>query len=247
VARVKRKSASKSKTKAKAKKPTSTTKAKAKTKAKAQPAKSKSRSKANGASGRVRSIAELVHTYEAWCEAQGSPSMLDLEPPAAPQALAMLDKLAKEVGEIPPELRELFSLHDGGISFFEYSQMSIERMIERRKGLEELRKDGTFDTHEVFPSDAKIVRRVKWHEKWLPLFEDGGGNLYFMDLAPDKNGRHGQIGKWERAGGPGANLSLLLGEFLEKYVLLLEAGKLKFDDSFGIADAGNDTAIVGFV
>jgi cell wall assembly regulator SMI1 len=41
------------------------------------------------------------------------------------------------------------------------------------------------------PKDS--IKRIYYHHKWLPLFEDYGGNYIGIDLDPDVNGTKGQI------------------------------------------------------
>lgn len=154
-------------------------------------------------------------------------SLPDLPAGASPAALAAVEAAIGTT--LPPGLAAWWRLHDGGVPIFEYAGMSCVESLRRRKGLEMLRLGGTFDDHELFEQDAPRFAAVKWHPGWIPLAEDGCGNLYVVDTAPGPAGQVGQVLRWEVRGGAFAASSVLLADVLERYADALTSGKFVFD------------------
>lgn len=125
-------------------------------------------------------------------------------------------------------------MHDGGLSIFEYAGLGVADSMRVRAGLEKLREAGTFDDHEIFEQSVPLIRPVKWHTSWIPLAEDGCGNLYCIDLEPGPEGQVGQVIRWEVAGGPFASSSLLLADVLERYAAALP--RFAYDPDSGTFD-----------
>ncbi len=169
----------------------------------------------------------------AWLNKHAPESAARLRPPATSKAL---ETLAKALGQpLPPELVAMWQVHDG-LPIFEYAGLGATESKRRRAGLEKLRKEGTFANHEVFAQSEPLIQSVKWHPGWIPLAEDGCGNLYCLDLAPGPAGCVGQVIKWEMAGGPFADSSVGLAEMLERYAAALESGKFKYEVDSGTYD-----------
>jgi uncharacterized protein len=178
-------------------------------------------------------VKAATHRIVAWLEKHAPEAAARLQPPAKPKAL---ESLAKALGQpIPPELAAMWQVHDG-LPIFEYTGLGAANAKQQRDGLEKLRKKGTFDNHEVFEQSKPRIQPVKWHSGWIPIAEDGCGNLYCLDLAPGSAGRFGQVIRWEMAGGPFAESSVDLAELLERYATALESGQFKYDVDSGTYD-----------
>ena len=151
-------------------------------------------------------------------------------PPAGASA-SSLSALSRALGvDLPPDLVAWWRLHDGGVSIFEYEGLSCAASRGRRAGMEELRRDGVLADHELFPQTVARIARTKWHPLWIPLAEDGCGNLYCVDMGPGRMGVVGQVIRWEMRGGAFAASSVVLAELLERYADALESGAFTFDD-----------------
>jgi cell wall assembly regulator SMI1 len=135
---------------------------------------------------------------------------------------------------LPTELVAMWRAHRDGIPILEYGGLSPRDALRRRRGLEGLRRDGTFDDHELFPQSEPRIQAVKWHTRWLPIAEDGGGNLWCLDFAPGPAGTAGQVIKWEMRGGAGTGASITLGELFERLAVALP--QLVYDESSGTFD-----------
>jgi uncharacterized protein len=169
----------------------------------------------------------------AWYKEHAPEEAARLRPPAKPKAL---EALAKALGQaLPPELVAMWQVHDG-LSIFEYEGLGATEAKRCRAGLEQLRKKGTFADHEIFEQSEPRIQPVKWHPGWIPLAQDGCGNLYCLDLSPGPAGRVGQVIRWEVAGGPFAGSSVDLAKFLERYATALESGRFKYDADSGTYD-----------
>lgn len=135
---------------------------------------------------------------------------------------AQVARLETEVGvRLPAEFRAYLRLFggSGGLDYYEYDGLSVERMLHRWSGLMDLHEKGTFDgrePHELDPAN-EYVRCVWWHPGWVPFAEDGGGNLYCVDLAPAEEGRCGQVIQWEIRGGPVGPRAWSVEQFLRKF------------------------------
>lgn len=152
------------------------------------------------------------------------------DPPAGASA-SSLSALSRALGvDLPPDLVAWWRLHDGGVSIFEYEGLSCAASRGRREGMEELRRDGVLADHELFPQTVARIARTKWHPLWIPLAEDGCGNLYCVDMGPGRMGVVGQVIRWEMRGGAFAASSVVLAELLERYADALESGAFTFDD-----------------
>jgi cell wall assembly regulator SMI1 len=162
-------------------------------------------------------VAAAVDEILAHMREHAADAIADLGPPAK-----NLAKYAAALGrELPPDLVAYWSLHDGGISIFEYAGLSSADSMRVRAGLEKLRKAGTFDDHEIFEQSVPRLQPVKWHTAWIPLAQDGCGNMYCIDLEPGPKGQVGQVIRWEVAGGAFATGSRTLADVLERYAAAL--------------------------
>lgn len=114
----------------------------------------------------------------------------------------------------------------------EYTALPAAQILERWRDLEDLRKQGIFkkaEPHEL-SKDREEIRWTWWHHGWLPFAEDGGGNLYCIDLDPGPRGRRGQVIGWELHGGPIGPRARSFDIFLDDYAEQLESGDREFFD-----------------
>ena len=179
-----------------------------------------------GTTDDVRAIAE-------WFRVHAGPLYERLQA-AAPVSDGAVGELGRALEvELPDDFAEYLKACGGSLSFFEYEGLAPARIATQWRMLEEMRADGTFDAHELFDDDRGFIQRVKWHPGWVPFAEDGGGNLFCMDLAPGPNGVRGQVIRWEVAGGPAIGRPRAFAEYLADYRRLITGGKYVFDrDSY---------------
>ncbi|HYO71462.1 MAG TPA: SMI1/KNR4 family protein [Archangium sp.] len=91
----------------------------------------------------------------------------------------------------------------------------MEQLLSGWKGLGELRDEGVFakaKPHELSRKQEEVIW-TSWHPGWVPFAQEGGGNLYCMDLEPGPEGTRGQVIGWELHGGPLRPRAASLEEF----------------------------------
>lgn len=96
---------------------------------------------------------------------------------------------------------------------------------------------GTFDEAEQHMENYCKVRKKWWHEFWLPFAEDGGGNLYCLDLDPADDGDYGQVIPWERDAGGCHPVAVSFLAFVRHFRDELHSGKYAYDEDEGLIDA----------
>lgn len=123
----------------------------------------------------------------------------------------------------------------GGLDIFEYAGLSVAGMLKTWQGLTTLRDEGAF--HGNVPDESRdesMVRTEWWDPGWLPFAQDGGGNLYCVDLAPaEPQGSHGQVIGWEVHGGPCGPSAPSLERFLRNHRDKLLSGRYQYDEYSG--------------
>ncbi|AKT37988.1 SMI1/KNR4 family protein [Chondromyces crocatus] len=154
---------------------------------------------------------------------------------ASPQDIEALE--ARLGASLPPDFRaHLLLFGKGGATsadrawFYEYTGLSIAEIIDRWEGLEELRQKGTFadaTPHELDRDDDK-VKWTWWHRGWIPFAEDGGGNLFCVDVDPEPEGSRGQIICWEMHSGPVGPRADDFDTFLDEYHEEMMQGRLEY-------------------
>ncbi|WP_096327437.1 ankyrin repeat domain-containing protein [Nannocystis exedens] len=159
------------------------------------------------------------------------------EPPRAPKdASAALARWEKEYGEA---FEDCLQAHfAGGLahpsrSFMEYTLLELPQAYDRWSGLNDLVDQGVFKEAKprALAEDQDSIRFVWWSRGFIPVAEDGGGNLMCADLDPGPGGTRGQIIKWEKTEGPLGPLAENIGAYLVDYRNSLEDGSLAFDES----------------
>ena len=202
--------------------------------AKEQPAATRTRSRSASvpAGDAAARVAAAVERIVDWLRRRAPAAIAGLRPPASD-----LGPVEAALGRpLPADLAALWRLHDGGLPIFEYAGLGCAEALRRRAGLEQLRAAGAFAGHEVFEQAAPRIQPTKWHPAWIPLAEDGCGNLYCVDLEPGPAGHVGQVIRWETRGGPFAAGSVSLAELLGRYARALAGGRFTYDPDSGTFD-----------
>lgn len=115
---------------------------------------------------------------------------------AAPATAADLDAYRTAFGEdFPPGLAEIYRTVGGG-PFFDSTLLSVERIIRARRMWDgivaEATPDDGYDEH-VESRAPDVVSAAYWKFGWVQFTEDGGGNGFAIDLAPEPAGTPGQV------------------------------------------------------
>ncbi|GAB3853549.1 SMI1/KNR4 family protein [Dactylosporangium cerinum] len=118
----------------------------------------------------------------------------DLPPGATEDEIAAAE--AKLGHRLPPDLRALFALADGGGTFDgwnRYPLAEVTGMYEITSTPAEGTWPGGWDRVVLDADPVGTVRRASGHPGWIPIADDAGGNFLAVDLAPARHGRPGQV------------------------------------------------------
>lgn len=99
---------------------------------------------------------------------------------------------------IPDEVKDLYYTHNGETAdspgvFFGIEFMPLEEVIDEIEfNKEESDAEEFLEYGPNIEPEGAIKSRV-YHDKWMPIGSDGGGNFLAVDLDPGENGKFGQI------------------------------------------------------
>ena len=198
------------------------------------------------AAGAADPVAESVERLRRIWDAIGAwfaENVPDHVPPGDDAGVSTADIAAAcaEIGHpLPAGVRAQLLLYGatGDLRIFEYSVLPLHRVLDRWRMLNTLRAEGAFDT--AVPAEVPVgsdeVECVWWSPGWLPFAEDGGGNLYCVDLIPPPNGHRGQVIAWEVHGGPTMPMAPSLEDYLRRYRDKLTSGRYRYHEPSGTFD-----------
>lgn len=153
-------------------------------------------------------------------------------------------KLEKIINkDIPIELKDFYRIHNGqqqtNLAFFDGDRLlSLEGIIQEWQNwynvIPEIEQQDIKDYGCIIRSSPeKGIKNDWWNKSWIPITSNGCGDCYCIDLDPDAEGKYGQIIRmWH----DDALRELVAGSFrdwIEKYILDLQANKYEFSDSLG--------------
>ena len=159
--------------------------------------------------------------------ADNTPSGLTLADGASHEQLAAFENAVSQ--RLPPDFRESYLLHNGtGDSFLLYfgelmTLDAIEKIWRRYGEWQDTRSYGIGDDWQT--SAKGPIRPFWWRRSRIPITENGSGDHVFVDLAPAKGGRRGQLLKYSHETGPAFVLAESLSAWLAEIASDLERGK----------------------
>jgi cell wall assembly regulator SMI1 len=118
----------------------------------------------------------------------------DLPPGATEDELAAAEAALGH--PLPPDLRALFALANGGGDFDGWKRYTLSEVVgEYEITSVPAGRSWPIGWHRVIldADPADTVRRASGHPGWIPIADDSGGNYLAVDLAPARNGRPGQV------------------------------------------------------
>ena len=183
----------------------------------------------NEESAPARSIDAIWDDIEPWL-AQNAPRIhAGLAPGASAEQIGALETAIG--APLPVELRDWFRRHDGAPTLRSYDFLSTQRALATWRGRNEMLDDGTFlDGRAPADDSGEYFEPVWWHRSWLPIAEDGCGNLICVDLAPGPAAVRGQILFWEMQTGPEASRARSINQWFEAFWTDLATGKEVVDE-----------------
>ncbi|MEV4418236.1 ankyrin repeat domain-containing protein [Catellatospora sp. NPDC049609] len=188
-------------------------------------------------------LAGIVDKIVAWFATNAPPAAARLEAARGGANSTEIASVEATIGvRLPAEFRAYLRLFGGvdGLDIAEYDGLSMRGALRTWQGLEELRTEGTFAAWapRAVEADNGYVRFTWWHPGWLPFAQDGGGNLFCIDLDPAESGAFGQVISWEIHAGPAGPVLPSIEDYLRRYLDRLRAGEYHFNPATGYRDGG---------
>ena len=142
---------------------------------------------------------ELIKKLDQLLEQKFTDTYQTLNPPVN---VKILEDFSKKTGlQLPDDLIHYYINHHDGQKeticglFFGLNFMSIENIAAEYNKIHQF-FDGSLrqELSEGLRSHPEnAIKRIYYHDKWIPLASDGGGNYLGIDTDPDTNGTFGQI------------------------------------------------------
>jgi cell wall assembly regulator SMI1 len=172
----------------------------------------------------VRSIDEIWDELETWLAANAPRVHSQLRPGTSAERLQQLEAAVDR--SCPPDLRAWFQRHDGGRELGAYDFLRIGGLESLWHEWNEMVGDGSVGDGRA-PNDqtGHVFQPVWWHKAWLPVAQDGSGNLICIDLDPGPRGIRGQVLFWERQTGPEASGLPSIAAWFDAFLDGLKRGK----------------------
>ena len=153
----------------------------------------------------------------------------ELHPPATD---AEIDAVENDLGiQFPEDVRTFYKWHNGqaGIYslFSEFRMLSLEEMMNiYRSGI----KSSEPDYYEV-EDDTGVFKDCIDNVKWIPIGDNGGNTILFLDMDPGAQGTVGQLLE-SCDGEPECNYNGIQA-FMNDVIRKIEAGKIKWNETAG--------------
>ena len=153
----------------------------------------------------------------------------ELHPPATDEEINAVEK---ELGVVLPEdLRTLYKWHNGQVGIYflfdEFRMYKLEEVVDLYKnGMKHCEPD-YFETTD----DSGVFKDSIANTKWVPIGDNGGNTILFLDLDPGAQGVLGQLLE-SCDGEPECNFSGIK-VFMEETVRKIEAGEIIWRENAG--------------
>jgi len=139
-------------------------------------------------------LQQLWHELETFLKTNNPEQLDDLNPPASSAQIHELEKLLGVT--LPDDFKTCLMRHDGQRGGAEWLFEGYEFLSARKIGLEwsalrRLLDRGDLDEPLGKPDPA--VRNAWWDPHWIPFAANGAGDNLCLDLAPTREGNHGQV------------------------------------------------------
>lgn len=182
----------------------------------------------------MSSIQQSMQSLTDWLKANYPEGLEDLNPPATAEQLNALEQVLGF--DLPKELRELLTIHNGqdseGAYLFDGQEfLSTERIAEEwgdwKKQLDGKEFAGSHSRAE------KGIRNDWWNAGWVPFTYNGCGDHFCVDTQPAEGGVQDQIITMWHEMSERDRLANSLSEWLKSYTDDLKRGEFVYSDEFG--------------
>ncbi len=180
----------------------------------------------------VRKTWERISLWltENWFEA------IELPPGAMTDDIASAEESLQL--KLPRKLRESLQIHNGSgniplVAFdpfrIPFPLLSLSSSISQWNHIQKALRSGRFSGPDFVNEPRGPIAKVWFHPKWVPIVDNQGGDYLFIDLAPAKGGKKGQVISFFRDRGATDVLFESFSMLLNRVADDLEAGSFKAD------------------
>jgi cell wall assembly regulator SMI1 len=173
-----------------------------------------------------------------------SPKVAMLTPPATDAEIAAYREAFGE--DLPDELRQVYSVMGSGPFVDAQELMPVKQVITSRRMWDDIIEqsaDPDDDYHgQIVSWHPGAVTAHYWKQGWVPFTQDGGGNGFALDLAPEPGGQAGQVINHGSDDDYRAVLAPSLTDLLGQVAQLIRAGRVALDDYGWLSVVGPDGA-----
>lgn len=136
---------------------------------------------------------------------------------------------------LPQSLRDFYLRHDGtGDCFFgpyeigggDQGFLSLQQSLGNWQSMCEIGSES--EDLGMYGEQEGPVRKKHWHNKWIPLTDNGCGDYIYIDFDPDTNGTVGQIVDWWHEPAKSTFLYQSFSEFIDRIAENVQSGKYEF-------------------
>jgi cell wall assembly regulator SMI1 len=138
--------------------------------------------------------------FERWCRSNAPLVCEDLRQGASSEEIKTLEE---RIGlTLPEDFSTFLMVHNGAMWFARYEYIGTEEIYHIWLRMNQVQDEGVFANRQIDPRSVGMIKNAWWDSHWIPFAQDSGGNFHCIDLAPDVNGRVGQVIYWEKLEGP---------------------------------------------
>jgi cell wall assembly regulator SMI1 len=183
------------------------------------------------------SLALLWDTIDDWLEQHQKKQKLQL-PPGASEGEIALAETALGI-KFPKQIRDSHRIHNGsgaiallpfGSWDLAYPLLPLLGMVGGWRVIQDSVRRGGYSGPAFVSNPKGPIKKTWFHLHWIPIMDNQCGDFYFLDLAPAKGGKRGQIIDFSREAGPAKVIASCFRDLLATLAAELKAGQYSFDE-----------------
>lgn len=141
------------------------------------------------------------------------------------------EALEKKIGiDIPEDFKESFNIVHDTLRVGSYYLYSQTNLVAAFKRMYDMNEEGEFVEALEKLVESPEFQPVWWHENWIPIAADSGGDLLVLDMAPTISGTKGQVLTHSAVEGPAITDNHCFLDWLNDYNAALQTGKYEVDE-----------------
>jgi len=153
----------------------------------------------------------------------------ELHPPATEDEINAAEKELDI--KFPEDLRTLYKWHNGQVGIYflfdEFRMYKLKEVVEYYKDGMKYSEPDFFETED----EAGVFKDCIANAKWVPIGDNGGNTILFLDMDPGAQGTSGQLLD-ACDGQPECNYSGIK-EFITEIIRKIEVGEIQWNENAG--------------